>query len=118
MKKAVLIWRIPVLSGEPYKGIDYFVYHKTAEDFGKMMNQYFEENHMQWQMVLDDTNADVDELLARDMDLCVLAPGGKTRCWMYKKKVKDAGIPLYDLEMEEYRLKEVEKLGRFIRMCD
>ena len=111
MKKAILIWQIPVLSGEKYAPMQYAMYHKSAEQFQQSFQEYFK---MDWEIELDETAADFEKLKDHRADLYIFVPGAKTRCWMYKDQIEKLDVPLYYLESSEYQSKNIEKIRKFI----
>lgn len=108
MKKAIFIWQnSPVFSGAVRDGGPLRV---KAVHFLKKLQEVLDEQGLDWQVELDDTYADIYELINKDFDLLIFTPGGKTRFYIprkWKEKLKD--IPKIYLEMLEYHNVDVRK---------
>lgn len=113
MKKAVFVYQIPVVPGVPYAPILSAAYSTQAKKYLKVLETKLIELNMDWQIVLDDSSADLNVILSEDNDLLIFPPGAKTRCWMYKKQLEKSGKALYFLEAEDYQNKAVNKLVNF-----
>ena len=110
MKRAVLVYQIPVVPGVPYAPILDALYSVQANKFLKVLEANLDIHNMKWQVILDDSFAELTELLSSNNDLLIFPPGAKARCWMYRKQLEESGIPLYFLESNEYQNKNVKNL--------
>lgn len=110
MKKAVLVWEMPMVVGTPSSPAMYLLYHKSAVKYMQKFNRFCEEKGVDWEISLDETHGDVEKLLQKEIDLLIFAPGRKSRSFIYNKELKETKIPIYVLEEQEYRNGEVEKL--------
>lgn len=116
MGKAVFIWQIsPIFSTSGmmagYGGIQ----RVKASRFCKRLQKEIEEKHLDYQVVLDDTNGDVYELIEKNYDVWIFAPGGKTRFFIPTEiREKIEGISKIYLEMLEYHNVDITKVVNII----
>lgn len=108
MRKAIFIWQdSPVFTAFVREG---GVYKVKAVHFLKKLQEVLDEEGLDWQVELDDTYADIYELIEKDFDLLIFTPGGKTRFYIPRKwKEKLKNIPKIYLEMLEYHNVDVSK---------
>lgn len=108
MKKAIFIWQpSPIFIDSITDG----GLKVKAVRFCKELNECIEHQQLDWQVELDDTNADIYEIVEKEFDLLIFTPGGKTRFFMPKKlkeKLKD--MPKLYLESLEYYNQNVDKV--------
>lgn len=109
MKKAVLIWEMPLILGTPSNPISHILYHKTAERYVERFTRFCKENSLDWCIILDETHGDVEELLQNEIDMLVFAPGRRSRSFVYNKELKETSVPIYMLTEEEYQNGKFEK---------
>lgn len=109
MKKAIFIWQpspifiSSITDGGPRK--------VKAVQFCKELNECIEDQQLDWQVELDDTNADIYEIVEKEFDLLIFTPGGKTRFFMpkeLKEQLKD--MPKLYLESLEYHNQSMDKV--------
>lgn len=110
MKKAVLVWEMPMVMGTPSSPVMYLLYYKSAEKYMERFNRFCEEKGVDYEINLDETHGDVEKLLQDEIDLLIFAPGRKFRSFIYNKELRETQIPVYVLEEQEYRNGKVEKL--------
>lgn len=109
MKKAVLIWEMPMIPGTPSNSILYILYRKTAERYVERFTRFCKENNLDWSMTLDETHGDVEKLLQNQIDILIFAPGRRSRSFVYNKELNQTSVPVYTLTEEEYQSGEFEK---------
>ena len=114
MKKCILVWQIPVIEGENYKPVMYAVYIRKAKKFANVLNKYFEEENMDWICVLDKSACVYDEIFSSQYQAVLFVPEAKTRQWLYKKEVQDAGVKKYYLDYMEYNSRKIDKVIKFL----
>ncbi len=113
MKKAIFIWQTSpifinnITDGGPLK--------VKAVRFCDKVMESIKRQHLDWQVELDDTNADIYEIVEKEFDFLIFAPGGKTRFYMpkeLKEQLKD--IPKLYLESLEYHNQNTDKVVDFM----
>ena len=110
MKKIILIWQVPTLSGVPYAPLMALLYKPAAEKFQKNANSFFKEEGLNYEVVLDSTSADIKSLLEEDAEMFLFAPGAESRSWMYKEELKQLKAPIYFLDAMEYYNTDIKKI--------
>lgn len=111
MKKAIFIWQISPIFSSPGSAYGYGgIGRVKAVKFCKKLQEAIEEKQSDYEVVLDDTSADVYELVKQEFDMLIFAPGGKTRFFIPKElKQQLEGISKVYLEMLEYHNLDVAK---------
>lgn len=110
MKKIILIWQVPTLSGVPYDPLMSLLYKPTAKKFQKNANCFFKQERLDYEVVLDSTSADIKSLLEEDAELFLFAPGAECRSWMYKEELDQLQAPIYYLNTMEYYSADIKKI--------
>lgn len=110
MKKIVLVWQVPTLSGVPYAPLMALLYKPAAKKFQKNANYFFKQERLDYEVVLDSTSADIKSLLEEDAELFLFVPGAECRSWMYKEQLEQLKAPIYYLNAMEYYNTEIKKI--------
>lgn len=116
MKKAIFIWQISPMFSSTGSAYGYGGLGRVkAVKFCEKLQKALEEKQLDYKIILDDTNADIYELVKLEFDLLIFAPGGKTRFFMPKDlKQELERVPKVYLEMLEYHNLDVTKAVKMI----
>ena len=113
MKTCCLAWEIPVIEGEHNNPIINVVNMQKAKKFLNQLNQYFQNENIDWKCVLDHSACNYNEIFSGENQAVIFAPEARTRQWLYKKENQAVNIPKYYLDFAEYNEVKLDKIADF-----
>lgn len=111
MKRAVFIWQIsPLFSTQGAMSGSGGIQKTWAKRFCKKLEAAIKENNLDCQVILDDTDADVYEIVKKDYDIWILAPGEQKRFYIPKKMNQELEhIPKIYVDILDYYNMDITK---------